>query len=600
GSLSLAGQTGLGVNITGTARSHDSYLTQELNRVSAESNQADTQYQLNARLDNLLSNSATGLTSYLNNLGAAADNVSLSPATSAERQVMLSEAQNLSAGFQTISKEISSLSQEANGRISDSVRDLNSLTGRVAELNNEIALASANGQTPNDLLDQRDALVQELAGKVSIQTLARGNGELDIFTRSGESLVQGGNSRELSTTLDPLRPERMLILNQDGANITADMGSGEIGGLLNFRTQVLEPARDELGRIATALAHEFNSQQNQGLDLDGNLGADLFSVPEPRVIDFNTNLGAGSINAAIANGSALTTSEYTLTSVDGANLYTLTRGSDGATFNIDTAGAPSFTTSAIDGVEFTINAGAATGDSFLIQPVQHAAQDISVTLTDPRGIAAASPVVGSVNAANVGSAGIDAIEISATTNLPLNAAPVGGDISLSFDAVNNEYTLIPDALLEGPLAYDPSTDAAGKSFSLLGGSMTITLSGTPAHGDELTLSHNANGSGDNRNALKLQQVLSDGLLDGGNTSIGDGYTGLMSQVGSKTQSSETSAATFGNMVSQMQSLRDGVSGVNLDEEAANLIKFQQAYRASAQVISAADDLFNTLIQVVGR
>lgn len=597
--IGSSANVGLGVSVTGVTRAGDRYLGAELTRVSAEFGQADTQYQLNARLDSLLSGADTGLATYLNNFSSAAESVSANPASLSDRQVLIGEAQQLSNAMGSAWQQISSFTEEVNNRLQGSVDNINDLSARIAQLNGEISLAAANGQTPNDLMDQRDQVVNELAGQMSIRTLSTANGGLDVLTSSGESLVHSGSFRELGTARDPVHFDQLLIVGSDGADISGDISGGELGGLINFRDQVLNPARDDLGRLSAALAHDFNAQHQLGMDLDGNIGGDFFTEPSPRVTAATGNSG-GTVAAEIADGSALTTSEYTLTAVDGVNAYTLTRLSDNQSFSIDTAGASPYTTVAIDGVALTIDSGAAAGDSFLIQPVQYAARDLQVEITNPRAIAAANPVIGSINPDNLGSGAVGAIEISAMSNLPLSGAPVSGDLTLTFDSTLNQYTLSPDPLTEGPISFDPSSDAAGKTISLLGGALQFSLSGTPANGDQLVLAHNADGSGDNRNGLKLNNILNNGLLDGGTTSLSDDYASLVSQVGNQTQRSETSSRTFSNMLSQVQTLRDGVIGVNLDEEAANLIKFQQAYQASAQVISAAENLFSTLLQAVSR
>ncbi|MCP5142206.1 MAG: flagellar hook-associated protein FlgK [Chromatiales bacterium] len=595
-----ASTVGLGVTVTGTARASDRYLSGELTRMSAEFGQADTQYQLNARLDSLLSSADTGLAGFFNTLGKSAEAVSASPASLANRQVLIADAGQLAQAMNAAAGQIESLTDEVNDRLRSGVADVNALSARIARLNDEIGLASASGKNPNDLLDQRDQLVNELAGKTNIRTLNTADNGLDILTSSGESLVHGGSYRELATTRDPLRPDRVLLVGSDGNDISRDLNGGELSGLLNFRDQVLNPARDELGRLSAALAHDFNSQHALGIDLDGNVGGDFFSEPAPRVTVATGNTGSGALAANIADGSALTTSEYTLTSVDGANLYTLTRLSDNQTFSIDTAGADPYTTAELDGLTLDITAGAAAGDSFLIQPVQYAAQDLSVEITDARKIAAANPVVAEINPVNAGSGAISNIQIADMTSLPLSGAPVSGDLTLTFDATLNQYTLNPDPFTESPIAFDPGTDSGGKTVSLLDGAFSFTLSGTPGDGDELTLSHNADGTGDNRNADKLKGILNNGLLDGGTTSLTNGYASLVAQIGSQTQTAETSSRTFSNMLSQVTSLRESMVGVNLDEEAANLIKFQQAYQASAQVISTAESLFSTLLQAVGR
>ncbi|MCB1737469.1 MAG: flagellar hook-associated protein FlgK, partial [Gammaproteobacteria bacterium] len=169
--IGSSANVGLGVSVTGVTRAGDRYLGAELTRVSAEFGQADTQYQLNARLDSLLSGADTGLATYLNNFSSAAESVSANPASLSDRQVLIGEAQQLSNAMGSAWQQISSFTEEVNNRLQGSVDNINDLSARIAQLNGEISLAAANGQTPNDLMDQRDQVVNELAGQMSIRTL---------------------------------------------------------------------------------------------------------------------------------------------------------------------------------------------------------------------------------------------------------------------------------------------------------------------------------------------------------------------------------------------------------------------------------------------
>ncbi len=602
GGVSTGNSAGLGVTITGVRRSNDQYLNAELNRTTAAQTASETQYQLSVRLDRLLSSSSTSLASYLNDFSSASDAVSRDPSSLPNRQVMLSEADKMIGAFRTLGEEISNMESEVNTRIQTAVADINDLSKRIAQLNNDITLATAGNanSTPNDLLDQRDNVIRQLSEQVAITTLTRPNGSIDVLSKGGESLIHGSRYRTFSTAQDPLRSDHLIPVNSVGADVSSDLSGGIIGGLLDYRSEVLDPSRASFGRLAAGMSIDFNAQHAKGLDLNNDPGGSFFSVPTPRINVAASNTGSGSITASLTSSSALTTSEYVLSSDDGANAYTLTRLSDNQTFAINTGGTSPYTNASVDGVQINITAGAASGDRFLIQPTAFVQDALQVAVTDPSKIAAANPVLGSVSTSNSGDAIVASVVVQSTTSLPLSGAPVSGDLTLTFNSANNQYILSPDPSSESPLAYNPATESGGKTFTLLGGSLEVTLSGNPANGDQLILSHNSDGTGDNRNAKQLGDILRNGLFDGGSLSLSDAYSGIVSQVGTLTKSAETNQLTFSNMLNQAQSLRDSISGVNLDEEAANLLRFQQAYQASAQVIAAADALFNTLMQAVSR
>ena len=174
------------------------------------------------------------------------------------------------------------------------------------------------------------------------------------------------------------------------------------------------------------------------------------------------------------------------------------------------------------------------------------------------------------------------------------------DVRTTFDALNNELNLVPDPFAESPLSYTPAAESAGKTFTVLGGDVTFTVSGVPANGDTFILSHNAGGVADNRNALALAGIQLAGTLEAGTATLQEAYGQLITSVGVQTRGAQITGETFSSLLEQAQADRESTAGVNLDEEAADLIRFQQAYQAAARVVTIADSLFQTVLDAVRR
>jgi len=347
-----------------------------------------------------------------------------------------------------------------------------------------------------------------------------------------------------------------------------------------------------LGGLAIGLADTFNDQYRLGASLDGDVNTAFFAVGVPTVAALGT--APNNVTSVITDPTQLSDSDYRLT-FTGGNNYTLTRLSDATTTAIDTGGTSPYTTSAVDGFTLTITAGATAGDQYIIRPTVNGASDISVLITDPRKIAMAGPLQGGVatNASgiptNIGSAAISDVNISSVTGVPLASS-----ITLTFNAALNRFDMTGGAT--GILAYNPTTENAGKQFTIAAaGNATFTISGVPQNGDAFVIQNNSGADGDNRNGLLLSDLQSSRLLLNGSSSYADTYGQMVANIGATTRQSEISSEALSALLDQTVEARESISGVNLDEEAANILKFQQAYSASAQMIKVSDTLFNTLI-----
>lgn len=593
------GFIGTGVQVTTVQRIYDNFLTGQVRSAASASSQLQTYAGLASQVDGLLADQTAGLNPSLQRFFNALHTANSDPASIPARQVLLSEANGLANRFHYLDQRLEDMRQGINSRISTAVSEINNLAGGIAKLNQQIVLATglAGGQPPNDLLDQRDAMVAKLAEQVSVTTVDQDDGAQNIFIGTGQTLVVGNTASKLSAVGNPYDGSRYEVaLNTGGiVSITTDyITGGVLGGTLDFRKEMLDPAQNALGRVAIGLAATFNDQHRLGQDLKGILGQDFFKPLDsvsPRVFSSS----AATLSAGVSDANALTTSDYRL-DFDGAN-YILTRLTDNAVISSVPFGAfPQ--TIASEGLTLTLSAGAVAGDSFLIQPTRYGAKDMGVLTGDPTRIALAGPLrtAEATNSSglptNAGSGRISAGTVSNTTALPL-AAP----ITLTFDSAGNQFNVTGGP--GGTIAYNPATDSAGKSFTFAGfGGVTFSLSGLPEDGDSFVIDNNSNGVSDNRNGLQLADLRNRSVMANGSATYEGAYGQLISEVGSTTRGVEISANAQKTLLANVTDARDSVSAVNLDEEAANMLRFQQAYQAAAQMISVSDSLFQTLIVAV--
>ncbi|MFK8043732.1 flagellar hook-associated protein FlgK [Congregibacter sp.] len=591
--LTGAGFVGTGVTIAAITRAFDQFLADDVIDRSSSAAGASTLADLSGRVDDILANPDTGLGPAIDDFFAALQDVATNPGSLPERQVLIGEAEGLAQRFQYLNDQFASLDQEANVRIDTSVQQINALAEGIADLNDRIVSETvrSGGQSPNDLLDSRDQLIARLSEQIGVTTVAQSDGAVNVLIGSGQALVVGSSSTQLETFTDPFDVRRLNV-GISGLAVQSDIGrflsGGELGAVLEFRGDILDGATTDLGLIATGLAATFNDQQALGLDLNGNFGGNFFRPLEPTTVPNISNTGNGVATASITDPVNLTGDEYRLR-FDGTN-YTLTNTTTNAS---STGPGPAFS---IDGVDISISGTPVAGDEFLIAPVAQGANLFDVAISDPLAFAAASPVRTSTSLGNAGSGVIDDAAVSSVANLPL-----GSNIVLTFN---------PDALgagvpgfdvtgiAGGPIAYDPSTDANGVEATL--GDISFTLSGIPVNGDSFTIENNVDGSGDNRNALALAELQNERTLNGGTATYQDAYAALLADVAVSTRQASNAAATESALLDQSRAALSSSQGVNLDEEAANLIRYQQAYQAAARVIAVADEVFQTLLNATGR
>jgi flagellar hook-associated protein 1 len=576
GALGVGG----GVNVAGISRAFSQAQANQLNTSQSALGSLNATQNYTSQIDNLFGTTAGGLTTALQSYYSGWSTVADDPTSTAARQALLGDAQSLAASFQSSSTELNNLNDDGNTRITADVQQINSLGQSIATLNNQIVAATATGQAPNTLLDQRDQLVSNLSQLVGVSTTTDSNGGLNVFIGNGEPLVLQGVTTTLTTVPDQFNAAQLDVSTStaNGISISGSITSGDLGGLLSARSQVINPALNQLGEIATALSQSANLQQNSGLDLNGQFGANLFSVGGPQATASSMNTDATTASVSIADTGALTADNYVLAYNGGA--YTLTDASTGAHVALSGAGTAASPLTAA-GLSIVLSATPAAGDQFLIQPTAQAAATFSVALTDPSKIAAAGAVATSASDDNTGSASI------------ANATVL--------DPANPNLLNTTTITFTSPTTY--SVNGAGSFAYASGGNIALNgwqtqISGAPATGDVFTVQSNAAGTGDNSNATAAANQQTQGVLDGGSVSISGAVSALVTGLGAQAAQINTAQTAQTAVNSQAQQAVQSTSGVNLDEEAANLVQWQQAYQAAAQVLSVANSLFTTLIDSV--
>jgi flagellar hook-associated protein 1 FlgK len=521
--------TGTGVQIDSVQRLFDQFLADQVRLFTSQQQQLETFTSFSKQLSDLLGSESLSLSSGMDSFFDATQAVADDPTSIAARQVMLTEADTLASRFNTLNTQLTSANNQINLNLDAAVKDINTLAQGIADINRAIAeAAGAPGAQPNDLLDKRDKLINDLSKLVSVSVVEQTNGVFNVFIGSGQPLVTGNTLNRLTTIEDPNDATRLQIAyGANQVNISNQLSGGKLGGLLTARKDVIDVARTEIDELAAGLANALNQQHRTGLTLDGNAGGNLFSVPTPLPADWPKG----------------------------------------------------------------------------------AAQFIAVAVSNPRDLAVAFPVAVQTPTDNTGTGGVTIDAVDSSDPL-FNAANVlTGNVTLSFDATTNQYTVSYDGDT-AVLQYNPATDS-GRSFDLnaLGLAsdlpLTIKLQGVPQTGDNFTISNNfTNGNftatGDNRNALALAELqVKKTLSPGGNglptQTFGDAYGILVANLATRTSQAEAGQAAQQGLLDQTKARYDAISGVNLDEEAANLIKYQQSYQAAAQIITVSNTIFDTLI-----
>lgn len=628
---------GTGTTLSDVRRVYNAYLESQLRTTTSLSSDAASYLKQVGPIDQMLSGADTGITGALKSFFSALQSSAAKPNEDASRQLLLTSAQSLSKRFNTIANQLNEQNNNINGNLASMADQVNKLTATIAQYNDQISRVAVVQGTPNDLFDQRNEAVRQLSELVGTQVVER-EGNLDIYLENGQPLVLGKTTNNLETAPSKTDPTRFVVQLNRGSttmDVTSSLKGGEIGGLLRYRSEVLDPSLNELGRVALVMADRINSQLAQGIDKNGEFGAALFNninspelISQRSIAQAGNSAGSGNLDVTIKDTGKLSTSNYqvTFTSATGYSVKKLPEGSMVGSYDLNDDPAP-----VIDGFSLNLNGGAVkAGDTFKITPTRNAATNLDTVLTDPKRLALASPLTSTSGAGNKGTGIIGQPNLTSTLDIydPAqrldlqNGLKYSTPVKLVFgdEKVNPQTyklldakggtlgtgTIIPGQ--ENKLQFSvPMVDSTGAAIKDANGNQKsftfdMSVSGAPKEGDSYTVGMTGSGSDNNRNGQAVIDLQTKGTVEvganGKGISLTDAYGKLVENVGGKTAQAQMDVDSTGALHESARASRDSLSGVQLDEEAGNLIKFQQYYTASSQIIKAAQEIFSTLINAL--
>lgn len=613
----------LGVGDSVTRRLYSVYAQTQLWQDTATYNQVSTTYDEVSQLDKYLSNSATSLSDGIDSFFSGLQSANSSPNTTANRQDILSQVSSLASRFQSVSSDLTDQYEGINRKITTEVKDINSLIASVSDLNAQILKTPAaddDGSRAN-LLDQRDELIRQLSEKIDIRTVNQDNGTVQVNLSTGQTLVLVNDYAQLSVLNgdpDPQDSSIQIKLGNATTSVDGESLGSALGGYFSARSTV-EDAQKEIGQLSLAFADAMNTQNKLGMTLNNTIGGNLFTLPTSTGMAYSANTGSGAISVSIIPGEAsdLAPNDMQVTFTSGSNfdVYIL----DGNTKTLLTSGSTPPTTFDVSGygVRLDLSGAPAAGDNFLIQPTKTAAQNMTASISRAEELALASPLQLNASANNYGSATIALDGVYNTDSATSAFSSSGLAVTAPHKIVINstgDYDIYDGNSPANLLGTAPAS-SNGKNILASAGiyadptinpGFEISIDGSVTTADEFYVSFNTNGFSDNTNGLALAALQTADLVRKGSSTaadnkmtFGEAFSSTLTEVGTTVSNLKTSSSAAEAKLTQSQELYESVAGVNLDEEASNLIRYQQAYAASAQVITTARDTFDALLSAVG-
>ncbi|HAT8294969.1 TPA: flagellar hook-associated protein FlgK [Legionella pneumophila] len=595
---------GAGVSVSSIYRNVDQFANAQVRSTLSYRTQYDAFYNQAIQIDKLLSQDGSSISVPLQTFFDSIGQLNSTPDNIATRGVVLKQSQLLAQQFNSLQIKLEEYERNSALQVTESVKIINRITKELAEVNGKLL---GNNNIP-ELLDHRDELLKQLSGYTDLSIFDQGDGTISVGIASGDMLVAGTQQRDLvvGTGKDSIFGTR-IFLSSGGNNqvdITDRLTTGMLGGLIDYEKNVLGQASQLIGQMAIGLAQTFNAQHKLGMDMNSQIGKDFFT-------DFNSpgqmlkrstasadNSGTAVLSVNISDISQVKLSDYDLIISDtGANELRLIRKSDGTSTTLTWSSSPPAPPAGqvvIDGMTITVNdlSQLANNDHYTLTPTRGAARDLVLEIKDAYEIALASPVKTTASLNNTGQGQIILGPV-------LNTASVNKQFRIDFIS-DTQYNLVnvTDSTTAGPFAFVPNTNNVIQIPDGITPSYSVVLSGIPKSGDQFTTDYNAGGFGDNRNGLSLSNIQQNKIFSNGSETLFDRYGGLLAEVGGRTNQAKTSFESADILHKQALDFQDSKSGVNLDEEGANLLVFQQAYQAAGKLMEISNQIMNLLFDIM--
>ncbi|NYS61693.1 flagellar hook-associated protein FlgK [Vreelandella salicampi] len=607
-----------GVQVDNIERQFNRYVANQLNSAKTQSSALEKYSEQVTQIDNLLADRDAGLAPLMQNFFSSLEDLASAPSDPASRQGVLGNAQTLSAQFRSFDGYLQDMQSNINSEIEDEVTQINNTTEQVAGLNREIALARARtGEAPNSLLNQRDKLVSDLNERMDIRLNIQDGKTYNISLPNGQPLVTGTDSFTLEPMKSELDPQRTVVGYRDGGGNLVELEEdvitgGALGGLMSFRQETLDKTQNQIGQLGVSLSTAFNEQHKQGVDLNGEQGEDFFNVRQPQTYSYASNSADDLLTSAefdTTNIDDLRATDYTVT-FDGGD-PTVTRNDNGQVVDFDEDAWTDENKLNFGGVSLEFSSVPADGDKFEVQPVRRAGAGMEANIADLDKIAAGSFIIdssGDMQVSNIQLSGGNAFSQADQIEVDLENDAAGTTGTMTFSnlsasttvLVNGEERQLDGGVIQasGQTSGNPADIEADDKITVDGISFVVDSMPAAGNTQSLTLEQGVASSGDNRNALALQDLQSQDVV-GGSASVSGAYGGMVSDVGNRTNITQVNLDARQGLTDQLEAVQQSESGVNLDEEAANLIRYQQYYQANAKVIDSATTIMDTILGLRG-
>lgn len=615
-----------GVQVDGIERQFNQYVATQLNSAKTESSALETYNGQISQIDDLLADRDAGLAPLMQDFFSSIEDLASSPSDPAARQGVKGAADTLGAQFRSFDSYLQDMQDNINGQIEDEVTQVNNITQQIADSNREISLARArNGEAPNSLLNQRDELISELNERMDSRLNIQDGKTYQVSLPNGQPLVTGTDAFDLKAKESDADPQRIVVGYEDGGGNTVELAEdtiqgGSIGGLMSFRAETLDKTQNQIGQLAVSLSMKFNEQHHQGVDLNGEQGKDFFEVRSPEGYGNDNNEKDDlltSVEFDADNIDQLKATDYTVTATNipptSESDFEVVRKDTGEVVKADDVSYDNETLN-FGGVKLSFdNANLAEGDSFEIQPVRQAASGMDTAIGDLDKIAAGSfeteqSKVGSHDKLDINSVGVagenafkesdGAIEVRLNGSNQLRFKDADGNLlDNSWNGeilVDGEERTFDGGFVENEAESAKQVFSGGETITVDG--VSFTLADNPSGDADIKLEQSSSSSGDNRNALAMQKLQSEDIVAGSATLSG-AYGSMVSDVGNRTNITEVNLEARQGLTDQLEAVQQSESGVNFDEEAANLIKYQQYYQANAKVINTASTVLDTILNL---
>lgn len=610
-----------GCGRTETTRCINVYAQRELLRDNASVGYYDTVKTTLSNIDSLLSNSSTGLSGSITDLFACVQSANTNPTSIANRNELLGSVQSFSNRVNTLSQNIQQEYLSTNQKIEETVQTINQLLDGIYTMNQQISKGhgQANSSSYLQMKDERDALVSELSTYLDIKTVEQEKGGVLVNLSSGQTLILNDGCAKLDITVASLDDTEYGLSFSYGGGYTTlktDVG-GKLGGYFDACESLKDKQRD-LGKIAVALADAVNMQNKGGLTLENKVGGNVFNLPT-QIVTSTSKTATMTMDFIPGKATNISGNDY-LVAIGDSNQYTIYEKFDGEYVERDIGTVAGDTLNFEDfGFSLKINGTVSKGDQFLVQPTMDIGYTLDVAVTHPEQFAFASVIRGTQSSQNQGNA---QILINGVTNTDINSAfNIDAQSNITFkDTAPTKVSVNSDG---DYVVYDKNNNVLGTAANATNGKNILSnlvdangdliftdvsnfpgydfcISGTIKSGDTFSIDLNMNGFADNSNGILMQDLEQGKLVQGDMyRTFTESYSALVSDIGTEIKVATINHDAAVAKQDQTIAITESSKGVNLDEEASNLVRYQQCYTASAKIISAAQTIFDALLSAVG-